>query len=286
MSSCNTKAKAIMVVLVGLFGLLCVGFGVSVTQKYRIQKERVHELEKQLGAGRKEVLKIPELMENLDKTEAAKKEIEEKVSEYESEKEDLAAQVSELQEEVGTFGAIKAAVGVQISGLQSTITEQQNTIASLEEEKDKLMQRISEIEEESKSIAGKSELQVADMKREQRELKKQIDYYTEAKNAADQELAEKQNALTELQEAKKALEQELARLKEQQGGGEEAPGQPQTPSSTPHFPLMEGTTSSAQTEDINKAFALLRERITSPTINLSEVSKLLSRIENNLKQIK
>lgn len=73
MSSCNTKAKAIMVVLVGLFGLLCVGFAVSVTEKYRLQKERVHGLERQLGAGRKEVLKVPELMENLDKAEAAKK---------------------------------------------------------------------------------------------------------------------------------------------------------------------------------------------------------------------
>jgi len=31
MASCNMKAKAVMVVLVGVFGLLCVGFAVSVT---------------------------------------------------------------------------------------------------------------------------------------------------------------------------------------------------------------------------------------------------------------
>src|SRR5574340_181994 len=134
MSSCGTKAKAIMVVLVGLFGLLCVGFAVSVTEKYRIQKERVHALERQLGAGRKEVLKVPELMENLDKVELAKKETEDKFSACASEKEGLATKAAELQKEVDTFGAVKTAVGVQISGLQNTIQEQQNKLAAIEEE--------------------------------------------------------------------------------------------------------------------------------------------------------
>ena len=97
MSSCNMKTKAIMVVLVGLFGLLCVGFGISVTQKYKLQKERVHGLERQLAAGRKEVLKVPEMIENLDKANVAKKEVEDKFTACAAEKDGLAAKAAELQ---------------------------------------------------------------------------------------------------------------------------------------------------------------------------------------------
>lgn len=273
-----------MVVLVGLFGLLCVGFGVSVTQKYRVQKDRVHTLEGQLGAGRKEVLKIPELVENLGKIEAEKKEAEEKLTTFASEKDDLAAKAAELQKEVDTFGAIKVAVGVQIGGLQKTITQQQNRLIDIEEEKEKLAEQLASLEEESSEITEKSELRIADMKRAQEELRNQLNYYTEAKKIADQELAEKQKSLAELQKAKEELEQELARLKEEQGVSKQ-PEEQQDSTTTPHFPLMD-TSAGAASEELNKAFALLRERITSPTINLSEVSILLSRIESTLKNFK
>lgn len=294
MSSCGTKAKAIMVVLVGLFGLLCVGFAVSVTEKYRVQKERVHALERQLGAGRKEILKVPELMENLDKVELVKKETEEKFTTCASEKEGLTTKVAELQKEVDTFGAIKAAVGVQLSGLQNTIQEQQNRLNTIEEERGKLMQQIASLEEESKEVTEKSELQVADMKRSQEELKNQLIYSNEAKKIAEQELAENKKNVEELQKAKEALEQELAKIKEQgpstapQTSPSETPStseqSPQTPSAPeqPHFPLMD----SSAAEDLDKAFALLRERVSSPTMSLSEVSILLSRMENALKSLR
>jgi len=182
MSSCNTKAKAIMVVLVGLFGLLCVGFGVSVTEKYRLQKERVHGLERQLGAGRKEVLKVPELMENLDKAEVAKKEVEDKLTACTAEKDGFVAKASELQKEVDTFGAIKAAVGVQISGLQNTILEQQNKLTELENAKAKLAEQFNAVEADSKGLSEKFELQITDIKRDREDVKNQLIYYTEAKN--------------------------------------------------------------------------------------------------------
>ncbi|MGQ3684503.1 MAG: hypothetical protein ACUBOA_05755 [Candidatus Loosdrechtia sp.] len=227
MASCNTKAKAVMVVLVGLFGLLCIGFGVSVTQKYKIQKDRVHDLEKQLGAGWKEVIKIPELTENLEKVEVEKKEIEEKFVSCASEKDGLAEKINDLQKEVDTFGAIKAAVGIQINGLQKTITEQQNRLTEIEEEKARLREQLVALEEEGSKITEKFDLRVADMKRIQEELKNQLNYYTEAKKTADQELAEKQKSLEELRKAKEELEQELAKLKEQ--GVSEQPEEEQEP---------------------------------------------------------
>lgn len=280
MSGCNTKAKAIMVVLVGLFGLLCVGFAVSVTEKYRLQKERVHGLERQLGAGRKEVLKVPELMENLDKVEVAKKEVEEKFTACAAEKDGLAAKTAELQKEIDTFGAIKAAVGVQISGLQKTIQEQQNKLDELENARNKLVEQFNAIEEESKSASERFELQIADMKRSRDEIKNQLIYYTEAKKIADQELAEKQKAITELQKAKEALEAELAKIKQE--GPSAAPETSST--SGHHFPLIESGHATA--EELDKTFALLRERVTSPTISLDEVSILLSRMEKALKSLK
>ena len=280
MSSCNTKAKAIMVVLVGLFGLLCIGFGVSVTEKYRLQKERVHTLERQLGAGRKEVLKVPELMENLGKVEVAKKEVEDKLTACAAEKDGLSAKAVALQKEVDTFGAIKAAVGVQISGLQNTIQEQQNKLSELENARNKLVEQFNAIEAESKTTSEKFELQVADMKRGKEEIKNQLIYYTEAKKIADQELAEKQKAITDLQKAKEVLEKELAKIKQQ---GPSAAPETSSPSA-PHFPLMESGNTTA--EELDKTFALLRERVSSPAMSLSEVSILISRMEKALKNLK
>ncbi len=285
MASCNMKAKAVMVVLVGLFGLLCVGFAVSVTEKYRLQKERVHALERQLGAGRKEVLKVPELMENLDKTEVAKKEVEDKFAACASEKDGLSAKAAELQKEVDTFGAIKVAVGVQIGGLQTTIQEQQNKINALESEKSKLAEQIAAVEGEGKKASESFELQVADMKRSQSEIKNQLIYYTEAKKIADQELVEKQKAIADLQKAKEALEKELANIK---GGGSASPD---TSSITPGKGATEPASQQnwdlgPASQELDKTFALLRERVTSPKINLAEVSMLISRMEKSLKSVK
>lgn len=281
MASCNMKAKAVMVVLVGLFGLLCVGFAVSVTEKYKLQKERVHALERQLGAGRKEVLKVPELMENLDKTEVAKKEVEDKFSACSSEKDGLTTKAAELQKEVDTFGAVKVAVGVQIGGLQTIIQEQQGKITALEGERNKLAEQIAAVEGEGKKAAEGFEMQVADMKRSQSEIKNQLIYYTEAKKLADQELAEKQKAITDLQKAKETLEKELANIK---GGGSASPDTSSiTPGKSATEPAWDLGPSS---QELDKTFALLRERVTSPKINLAEVSMLISRMEKSLKNVK
>ena len=269
-----------MVVLVGVFGLLCVGFGVSVTEKYRLQKERVHALERQLRAGRTEVLKVPDLMENLDKVEVAKKEVEGKFAACASEKDALVAKAAELQKEVDTFGAIKVAVGVQISGLQTTIQEQQNKLNALEVARGKLTQQLAAIEEEKKGLTEKADMQTSDMKRRNDEIKNQLVYFTEAKKLADQELAEKQKALSDLQKAKEELEKELAKIKTQ-----EPTSAPQSSLSTPRFPLMDASAGNV-TDELDKTFALLRERITSPEIALDEVSVLISRMDKALKSLR
>jgi hypothetical protein len=278
MSGCNTKTKAVMVVLVGLFGLLCVGFAVSVTEKYRLQKERVHGLERQLGAGKKEVLKVPELMESLDKTETAKKEVEEKFSACSAEKDGLAAKAAELQKEVDTFGAIKVAVGVQIGGLQNVTQDQQGKISAYEEEKNKLLAHVSTLEGEMKNTSEKFELQITDIKRGQEATKNQLIYYTEAKKISDKEIEEKQKLINELQH-------ELARIKGQ-GAGEtsQAPAHKETKAAG--IAVREDWNVGAATEELDKTFALLRERVTSPAISLSEVSILLSRAEKALKNLR
>ena len=89
-------------------------------------------------------------MENLDKVEVAKKEVEDKFTACAAEKDGLSAKAAELKKEVDTFGAVKVAVGVQIGGLQTTIQEQQNKITALESEKNKLAEQIAAVEGEGK----------------------------------------------------------------------------------------------------------------------------------------
>ena len=177
---------------------------------------------------------------------------------------------------------------MQIGGLQTTIQEQQNKINTLEEAKNKLAQQMASIEEEGKKITEKAELQIADVKRGREDVKNQIVYYTEAKKIADQELAEKQKVISDLQKAKEALEKELAKIKE---GGSGSATMPDTSA----VPPSKGATEPASqqkwdlgpaSEELDKTFALLRERVTSPKINLAEVSTLLSRMEKTLKNLK
>lgn len=269
MASCS-KSKAIMVVLVGLFGLLCVGFAVSVTEKYRLQKERVHGLERQLRAGRTEVLKVPDLMQKLDKVEASKKEIESTFAECSEEKEELSEKLGELEVEVGSFGAVKAAVGIQIAGLETIIKEQQQNVSEAEKNSVELAGQIGALQEMHSATEEKFKLQIDDIKRGQEEVKNQLIYYTEAKKISDIEIEEKKKII-------QALETELARLK----SGEE----------TSSAPVETRAVSETQwdlnlTEELDKTFTLLRERISSPTMSLSEVSTLLSRAEHALKRLK
>ena len=269
MASCS-KSKAIMVVLVGLFGLLCVGFAVSVTEKYRLQKERVHGLERQLRAGRTEVLKVPDLMQKLDKVEASKKEIEGTFAECSEEKEELSEKLSELEVEVGSFGAVKAAVGIQIAGLETVIKEQQQKVSEAEKNSEDLAGQIAALQEMHSATEEKFKLQIDDIKRGQEEVKNQLIYYTEAKKISDIEVEEKKKIIQE-------LVAELARLK----SGEE----------TSSAPVETRTASQTQwdlnlTGELDKTFTLLRERISSPTMSLSEVSTLISRAEHTLKRLK
>ncbi|MCF6147342.1 MAG: hypothetical protein E3K37_01655 [Candidatus Kuenenia sp.] len=235
-----------------------------------MQKERVHGLERQLRAGRSEVLKVPELMQKLDKVEASKKEVEGTFAECSEEKEELTEKVGELQVEVDSFGAVKAAVGLQISSLEGIIQEQQQKISEAEENSAALAEQIAAIEEERNVAEEKFEMQIEDIKRGQEDVKNQLIYFTEAKKIADQEIEEKKKIIHE-------LEAELARLK----AGEE----------TSLAPSETGAVSAAQwdlnlTEELNKTFTLLRERLSSPTMSLTEVSILLSRAEHALKRLK
>ena len=73
------------------------------------------------------------------------------------------------------------------------------------------------------------------------------------------------------------MEAELARLK----SGEE----------TSSAPVETRAVSQTQwdlnlTEELDKTFTLLRERISSPTMSLSKVSTLISRAEHALKRLK
>ena len=99
-------------------------------------------------------------------------------------------------------------------------------------------------------------LQVADMRRSRNEVKNQLLYYTEAKKIADQELAEKQKAITGLQKAKETLEKELAKIKEEGSGSAIIPdtsaapegGETKEPASQPKWDLP----ATPATEELDK----------------------------------
>jgi len=88
-----------------------------------------------------------------------------------------------------------------------------------------------------------------------------------------------------VKKAKETLEKELANIK---GGGSASPD---TSSITPGKSATEPASQQnwdlgPSSQELDKTFALLRERVTSPKINLAEVSMLISRMEKSLKSVK
>lgn len=150
----NGKTKIILTIIIGLFGVMCFGFALTVTQKYKAARDNANTLTQKMDASKKELLKIPELegkmFEAVDRAKGA-------VSELESVQEELEEVNTQLEEVQGELDALKEGGVAEESGsdgeesgdsseLASALDSAKEKIESLTSEKEELLSKLQEAE--------------------------------------------------------------------------------------------------------------------------------------------
>ncbi len=160
----NGKTKIILTIIIGLFGVMCFGFALTVTEKYKSARDKVTVLERNIEAGKEEVLKVPAIREQLfaaeDSAKAAQGELEEVTEEldelteeYETMEEELASAKEELE---SAGGESEEGGSEELEALSSELEEVNGRVAALTEEKEELQSRLEDAENTVASLEAAS----------------------------------------------------------------------------------------------------------------------------------
>jgi hypothetical protein len=131
MAQGNFKLFAITTVLFAVFGIIFFGLSITSIGKYQGQKERVHKLEQKILAGKKEILKVPEMIGRLRDTDKANKQLGIQVAELTETKEELDGELAELQKELTTVKIAKAVLETDRAGYTKNLIEARQTVEEL-----------------------------------------------------------------------------------------------------------------------------------------------------------
>ncbi|MGR3219644.1 MAG: hypothetical protein ACUZ8H_07485 [Candidatus Anammoxibacter sp.] len=104
----KSKAKIIITIIIGLFGIMCFGFALTVTGKYKVVRDKANDLERKFAASKDELLKIPALMGKVIAAEEAAKgaigemeSLQEELDDAEEELDAITEDLENLQSEAG-----------------------------------------------------------------------------------------------------------------------------------------------------------------------------------------
>ena len=101
----NGKTKIIITIIIGLFGVMCFGFALTVTDKYKTTREKYVELEKKYEAGKNELIKIPELQDKMIKAEEQAKYAQEELESAQEELDEVQEELDEVTEQLEALQA-------------------------------------------------------------------------------------------------------------------------------------------------------------------------------------
>lgn len=131
MAQGNFKLFAITTVLFAVFAIIFFGLSITSIGKYQGQKERVLHLEQKILAGKKEILKVPEMIGKLRDTDKANKQLEIQVAELTEANEELDEELTELQKELTTVKIAKAVLETDRAGYTKNLIEARQAVEEL-----------------------------------------------------------------------------------------------------------------------------------------------------------
>ena len=131
MSQPGSKLFIITTMLFAVISIVLFALSVTSLAKYKGQKQRVHHLEEKMLAGKKEMLKVPEMIGRLRVTDKAKAGLEVEVTDLTESNGELTSEVAGLQKENTILTVAKAVLEMDKSGYTKNLVEARQAVEEL-----------------------------------------------------------------------------------------------------------------------------------------------------------
>ena len=139
----NGKAKLIITIIIGLFGVMSFGFALTVTDKYKSARAKATILEEKFEAGKNELIKVPTLQQEAiaakQEAKGAREEMEslqEELDEAEEELDEVAGQLEETQSQIAEGGSGESSEGLDKANEQIALLTEENEVLKTEVQDD------------------------------------------------------------------------------------------------------------------------------------------------------
>lgn len=152
----NGKTKLILTVIIGLFGVMCFGFALTVTDKYKTARDKVANLERKFEAGKNELLKVPELKEKVIVAEEEAKGAREELESVQEELDETSEELDEVTEEFENLksGIEEGTLVAEEGELTSELEEAKGQIESLSSDLVSAERTISDLRARRGTVSG------------------------------------------------------------------------------------------------------------------------------------
>lgn len=131
----NVKLFAITTVFFAVFAIIFFALSVTSMGKYHGQKTRVHHMEQKILAGKKEILKVPEVIGQLRAADKAKQELEVQVVELTEASEDMNTELANLKREYIILSVAKAVLDIEKAGYTKNLIEARQAVEEMRNRK-------------------------------------------------------------------------------------------------------------------------------------------------------
>ena len=127
----KAKLFAITTVLFAVFGIIFFGLAITSIGKYQGQKTRVHHMEQKILAGKKEMLKVPEMIGKLRVADKTNLDFEVQVADLTEANEEITSELAELQKEYTILTVAKAVLETDKAGYTKNLIEARQAVEEL-----------------------------------------------------------------------------------------------------------------------------------------------------------
>ena len=173
MAGGNVKLFSITTVFFAICAILFFGLSVTSIQKYTAQKKRVHHMEQKILAGKKEVMKVPEMIGKMRKADKESKELQSQMADLTESNEELNSELEEVKVELTTVTIAKAVLETDRSGYTKNLIEARQAVEELRNQLSTNDGGLSMYEEESSTESLSDEVE---------EMEKDLQASDEAEN--------------------------------------------------------------------------------------------------------
>ncbi|NOG84036.1 MAG: hypothetical protein EX341_07285 [Candidatus Scalindua sp. SCAELEC01] len=131
MAGGNIKLFSITTVFFAICAILFFALSVTTLARYSAQRERVHHMEQRILAGKKEVLKVPEMIGKLRTAHKESKSLQYELADLTESNEELTSELEELQEEFTLVSIAKTVLEIDKAGYTKNLIEAREAVEEL-----------------------------------------------------------------------------------------------------------------------------------------------------------